>query len=97
MNYHEAELMIEANSHLVDQTYKGKTIDKLIIVPAKQEQIMKILSNLSLNLSSQKIYAQYSDFEIVAILDYEMWLWTGVLYKATLNEVLASQLNQDSA
>lgn len=54
MNYHEAELMIEANGHLVDQTYKGNTIDKLIIVPAKQEQIMKILSNLSNNLSSKK-------------------------------------------
>lgn len=95
MNYHEAELMIEANNHLVDQTYKGKTIDKLIIVPAKQEQIMKILSNLSNNLSSQKIYDLYTDFEIVAILEYEMWLWTGVLYKATLNEVLATQTQHD--
>lgn len=95
MNYHEAELMIEANNHLVGQTYKGKTIDRLIIVPAKQEQIMKILSNLSNDLSSQKIYAQYSAFEIVAILDYEMWFWTGVLYKATLSEVLAAQPNVD--
>ncbi|WP_316771463.1 hypothetical protein [Pedobacter frigiditerrae] len=95
MNYHEAELMIETNSHLVDQTYKGKTIDKLIIVPARQKQIMKILSNLSLNLSSRKIYEQYSDFEIVAILDYEMWLWTGVLYKATLNEILETQTDKE--
>lgn len=89
MNCHEAELMIEANNHLVGQTYKGKTIGRLIIIPAKQEQIMKILSNLSNDLSSQKIYAQYSEFEIVAILDYEMW------FKATLNEVLDAQPNVD--
>jgi hypothetical protein len=97
MNYHEADLMIEANSHLVDQTYKGKTIDKLIIVPAGQEQIMKILSNLSLNLLSKKIYEKHQNFEIIAILEYEMWLWTGVLYKATLDEVLADQASLNSA
>jgi hypothetical protein len=96
MNYHEAELMIEANNHLIDQTYKGKTIDKLIIVPVNQVQIMKILSNLSHGLSSQKIYDQYSGFEIIAILDYELWLWTGVLYKAPLKEILDDQKSLNS-
>jgi hypothetical protein len=71
MNYNEAVVLKEKNSHLIGKKDKGATIDELILVPTDEDLAEKVLKLYVQTLDSEKAIEPFAGMDvcIVAVFD----------------------------
>jgi hypothetical protein len=96
MNYLEATQLNKAHQDLIGTAYQRKTISRLLVAPLKEVGIPKLLYNYANDLSSEKFYQGYNEFEVWVIFDIEDWETTGVMDKMRLAKLLESKVQVTS-
>jgi len=93
MNFEEAEETLKNYNHLIGTDFNGRTISFLLIAPLKEIGVAKLMYNRANEISSEKFYENYSEFEIWVIFDEEGWLVTGIIDKMRLTALLAQMVS----
>jgi len=88
MNYEDAQALLEKYRHLEKTVFNGREITHLIVIPTDKLAFVKVLDAINLGMNHELVNKTYSDFKVVALMDYDDYHLTLRVSTLSLEDIL---------
>jgi hypothetical protein len=96
MTLEEAQQQIKTHFHLRGTTFRKATIDDFAIIPANGDRLGDIIKHVLYEEPYLHLLAQYDDFNVIVLLDFEQYPDAGFLFYDSIANVLDGRASKNA-